>query len=194
MPKKSEKLPPNWDEIDDECQHIPLNCPWTITSENATLTVVITCLKWTFNYDFWIRVAAHPEGNPNISKQKDNIERNPLLESLSEALVDYENFPEPHLNSHQLHTLGKLLDSLTWRYNHHNSHYASCLSWSSHQQILWHRSRSRRWIFYPTNRTKNQLCSWRRTWRCWRTCKLHFQEESAVFFFTPRTSRWMVRE
>ena len=52
MPKKSENLPPNWDDIDDECQNILLNCPWTITSGNETLTVVITCLKWTFNYDF----------------------------------------------------------------------------------------------------------------------------------------------
>ena len=26
MPQKSENLPPNWDDIDDECQHIPLNC------------------------------------------------------------------------------------------------------------------------------------------------------------------------
>ena len=109
MPQKSENLPPNWDDIDDECQHIPLNCPWTITSGTETLKVVITCLKWTFNYDFWIRVTAHPEGNPKILKQ---IDINPLLVSLSEALDDYKNFPELHLNSYQLHILGELLDSL----------------------------------------------------------------------------------
>ena len=99
MPQESESLPPNWDNIDVECQLIPLNCPWTITSANGTLTVVITCLKWTFNYVFWITVTAHPEGNPYISKQIDNIRHNPLLESLSEALDEYEDFPEPHLNS-----------------------------------------------------------------------------------------------
>ena len=112
MPQKSGNLPPNWDDIDDECQHFPLNCPWVITSGIETLTVLITCLKWTFNYDCWIRVTAHPEGNPNISKQIDIIKHNPLLVSLSEALDDYENFPEPHLNSYQLHILGELLDSL----------------------------------------------------------------------------------
>ena len=112
MPQKSENLPPNWDDIDDECQHIPLNCPWSITSGTETLTVVITCLKWTFNYDFWIRVTAHPEGNPKISKQIDINQHNPLLVSLSEALDDYENFLEPHLNSYQLHILGEQLDSL----------------------------------------------------------------------------------
>ena len=112
MPKKSENLPPNWDDIDNECQHIPLNCPRTITSEDGTLTVDITCLKWTFNYDFWIRVTAHPEGNPSIVNQIEINKHNPLLVSLFEALDDYEDFPEPHLNSYQLHILGGLIDSL----------------------------------------------------------------------------------
>ena len=113
MLQKSEILLTNWDDIDDECQHIPLNCPWTITSGTETLTVVITCLKWTFKYDFWIRVTAVPEGNPNISKQIDINKRNPLLESLSEALDEYDDFPEPHLNSYPFHILGELLDSLS---------------------------------------------------------------------------------
>ena len=112
MPQKTENLPPTWDDIEDECQLIPLKCPWTITSENETLTVVSICLKWIFNYDFWIRVTAHPEGNPNISRQKDINKHNPLIVSLSEALDDYEDFPEPHLNSYQLHILEELLDSL----------------------------------------------------------------------------------
>ena len=30
---------------------------------------------------------------------------------------------------------------------------------------------------------QNQLCSWRRTWRCWSTGTQYFQEESAVFLF-----------
>ena len=108
------------DDIDDECQHIPLNCPWIITSGNETLTVVIKSLKWTFNYDFWIRVTAYPEWKPKVSKQIDIYNHQPLLASLSEALNYNEDFPEPHLNSHQLHILGKLMDSLFWRYNPHN--------------------------------------------------------------------------
>ena len=112
MPQEFEDHPPNWDNIDDECQQIPLNCSSTITSESETLTVVITCLKWTSNYDFWIRVAAHPEGNSSISKQTDINKHNPLLLCLSEALHNYEDFPEPHLNSDQRHILEELLDSL----------------------------------------------------------------------------------
>ena len=71
MPQKFENLAPNWDDIDDECQQIPLNCPWTITSENEAVKVVISCLKLNFNDDFWIRVTAHPERNSHISKQID---------------------------------------------------------------------------------------------------------------------------
>ena len=112
MPQKSEDLPLNWVDIDDECQYIPLKSPWTITSGNETLTVVNTFLKWTFNFDFWIRVTANPEGNPTISKQIDTNKHNPLLVSLSEAPDDYEDFPEPHLNSYQLQILRELLDSL----------------------------------------------------------------------------------
>ena len=107
-----ENLPPNWDDIDDECQHTPLNCPWTITSENEALTVVITRLRWTLNFDFWIRVTAHLEGNPIISKQIENNQHRTLLAPVSEALNDYEDFPETHLISYQLHFPGELLDSL----------------------------------------------------------------------------------
>ena len=52
MPQKIEHLPPNWDDIEEECQHVPLKCPWTITCENGTLAFIITSLEWTLNYDF----------------------------------------------------------------------------------------------------------------------------------------------
>ena len=112
LPYKFENIPQYWDDIDDECQHVPLNCPWTINFVNETLTVVITCLKWTFSYDFWMRVTAHPEKKPNIPKQIDLYDHHPLPSSLSKALNDKEDFLEPHLNSYQLHILGELADSL----------------------------------------------------------------------------------
>ena len=59
MPQKTEDLPPNWDDIEEACQHFPLNCPWTNAYEDGTLAFNITSLEWTFNYDFWIRVNAH---------------------------------------------------------------------------------------------------------------------------------------
>ena len=83
------------DELpEEECKHIPLNCIWPITSEHTNLTVIITCLKWTFNFELCVRVTAYQLGSPNISKQIDLDDHNPLLRSLTDALHLYEAFPE----------------------------------------------------------------------------------------------------
>ena len=87
------------------CKHVPLNCPWTINSPDEALTVIITCLKWTFNYDFWSRVTVHPEGNSGISKQIHSDDHHPLLKSLSDALNLY-------LNSFQLEILEESIEYL----------------------------------------------------------------------------------
>ena len=112
MSQNFENLPPNWDEIKEDCENISLACPWTITCKDGTLEFIITSLEWTFNYDFWIRVTAHPEGNPNNLQQINIDKYHFLLESLSEALYDYAEYSEPHLNPYQLHILGELFDFL----------------------------------------------------------------------------------
>ena len=115
MPQKLDNSP--LDKIsENECKHVPLNCPWIITSQDGTLTVIISCLKWTFNYDFWIRVTVHPDGNSGISKQIDLNDHHPLLKSLSDALKLYEAFPEPHLNFFQLEILDELIDYLDLKF------------------------------------------------------------------------------
>ena len=86
MPQNFENPPPNWDAFGEECQYIPLTCPWTITCKDGTLEFIITSLEWTFNYDFSIRVTAHPEGNPNKFQEINKDKHHFLLESLSEAL------------------------------------------------------------------------------------------------------------
>ena len=75
-----------WVDIAKECQHVSLTCPWTITCEDGTLAFIITSLEWTLDYDFWIRVTAHPKENAIISKRIDIDKYHPLPESLSEAL------------------------------------------------------------------------------------------------------------
>ena len=111
MPQKNEDLIPNWDDIEEECQYIPLKCPWTIACQNGTLAFINTRLQWTFNYDFCTRVTAHPE-EMHFSKEINIDNHHPLLKSLSEAPNDYVKVPEPHLNSLQFHILGELLDFL----------------------------------------------------------------------------------
>ena len=68
MPQKFESLILDLDEIpEDECKDIPLNCPWTVTSKDESVTVIITCLEWTFNYDSYVRVTAHPQGPQTLA-------------------------------------------------------------------------------------------------------------------------------
>ena len=87
MPKKIEGSKTHLDELpEEECRHIPLNCIWPITFRDTNLTVIITCLKWTFNLEFYVRVTAYQRGAPNISKQIDLDDHHPLLRSLSDAI------------------------------------------------------------------------------------------------------------
>ena len=115
MPQYFQNLPPNfhqWEDIKEDCEHTSLACPWIIFCEDGTLELIIASLEWTFNHDFWIRVTAHSEGNPNILEQININKHHLLLETLSKALIDYVELPEPHLISLQLHILGELLDFL----------------------------------------------------------------------------------
>ena len=111
MPQRLESLTTTLDEIpEEECKHIPLNCLSTITSQYTSLRVIITCLKWTFNYDSCVRVTAFALEAPNGSKQIDLDDNHALLRSLTVAHNLYEAFLEPHLSSHQLEILQELLN------------------------------------------------------------------------------------
>ena len=87
MPQKLERSVTILDGIpEEECKHIPLNYLWTSTSEDTTLTIIVTCLNWTFKYDFCVGVTAYPLGAPNVTKQIDLDDHHPLLRSLTDAL------------------------------------------------------------------------------------------------------------
>ena len=93
-----------------------LKCHWTITSKDESLTVTITYLKWTFNYDFRLRVTAHPQGAPIVSKQINLGDHHPRRRSLTDALNLHEAFPEPHLKPHQIDILEELIEVLDLNY------------------------------------------------------------------------------
>ena len=118
MPQNVESLILGLDERPEgECKLIPLNCPWTLTSKDERLAVILACLNWTFNYGFCVRLIAHPEGTPNVSKQLDPDDHHPLLISLIDALYIYETFPEPHLNTHQLDIVDDIMEYLDLNFN-----------------------------------------------------------------------------
>ena len=109
MPQNVESLILDMDKLpENKSKNIPVNCLWTITSKEESLTVIVTCLKWRCNYNFCVRVTAHPQGAPNLWKQIGLDNRHPVLRSLTDAPNLYEAFPEPHLKTHQLDILEKL--------------------------------------------------------------------------------------
>ena len=117
MPKNFESSITHLDELpEEECEHIPLSCIWPLTSQVTNLTVIITCLEWTFNLEFCVRVRAYQLGAPNFPKQIDLDDNHPMLRSLTNALHLYEVFPEPHLNSHQLEILEELMEYLHFKF------------------------------------------------------------------------------
>ena len=148
------------------------------------------CLNWTFNYDFWIGVTVHPEGNPNISKQIDVNKHKPLLESPSEALNDCKDFSWTRLElpSTSYSWRSSRLPIPRW-YNPHNGQYSSCLSWPGYRQVLRHRSWSRRWLFYTNDRKKKILLlqmhpqtpvNWQTTLSGRKRCSLLYSEDQPL--------------
>ena len=117
MAQKIESSLRHLDELpEEECKHIPLNCIWPITSQDTNLTAIITCLKWTFNFEFCVRVTTYRLGTPHIPKRIDLDDHHSLLRSLTDALYLYEAIPEPHLNSYQLEHLEELTEYLHFNF------------------------------------------------------------------------------
>ena len=119
MPQPAKQSPIVWNTLRDhgfdEVQHF--NCTWTITSKNIIITVNVTYLKLIFNYDLCIRVEIHPQRNPNAFELLDIDELHPLFKSLATALLNYNEFPEPHLKEFQLHVYGELMDHLSYKFD-----------------------------------------------------------------------------
>ena len=117
MPQKLESSITHLDELpEEECKHNPLNSLWPMTSQDTNLTVIKTCLKWTFNFEFCVRVTAYQLGALNIPKQIDLDDHNPVLRSLTDAVNIHEACPEHHLNSHKLQDLEELMEYLHFKF------------------------------------------------------------------------------
>ena len=67
-----------------------------------------------------MRVSFHPQGAPNVSKQKDSDDHHSLHRSLTDALNLYETFTEPRSNTHQFDILEELIEYLVLKFNRDN--------------------------------------------------------------------------
>ena len=55
----------------------------------------------------------HSQGNSKASQLLDIDELHPLFKSLATALLNYYEFPEPHLTEFQFDLYGELMDHLS---------------------------------------------------------------------------------
>ena len=115
MPYPTNQKSVVWNTLgNDGIDEIPyFDSPWTITTSNESIAVNIIYLKWTINYEFWIRVEILPQGNPKASQLLEIDEFHPLFKSLATALLKYYELPETHLTQFQLH--GELMDHLSYQ-------------------------------------------------------------------------------
>ena len=57
----------------------------------------------------------HPQENPKASQLLDIDELHPLFKTLATALLNYYEFPEPHLTEFQPHVYSELMDHLSYK-------------------------------------------------------------------------------
>ena len=91
MPHPANQISVVWNTLaDDGFDEIqPFNCSWAITTINEIFTGNIIYLKWTFIFDFWIRVEIPQQRSPTASQLLEIDEPHPLLKSVATALLNY---------------------------------------------------------------------------------------------------------
>ena len=103
---------------------IELNCPWTINvPSGASHDVMITKLRWSFENLFWLTAGIYPFENPAKPIALD-IQRETLaFAKLFITLNLYKQYPEPHINHHDIHTLRELMDTAEFHMRTYTSYY-----------------------------------------------------------------------
>ena len=105
-------------------EEFELNYPWTITvPSGASHDFMITKLRWSFDYPFWLTASVFPIENPAKPIILDNKRETLAFAKLFITLTLYKRFPEPHLTQHDIHTLRELMDTAEFHIGTYTSYY-----------------------------------------------------------------------
>ena len=105
-------------------EEIELNCPWTITvPPGASHDFMITKLRRSFEYPFWLTASIYPIENPAKPIILDNKRETLAFAKLLITLTLDKRYPEPHLTQHDIHTLRELMDSAEFHMGTYTSYY-----------------------------------------------------------------------
>ena len=112
----------NYDE--NKTEEIELDCPWSITiPSGASHYFMITKLRWSFEYTFWLTASIYPIDNPAKPIILDIKRKTLAFAKLFITLTLYKKYPEPHLTQHDIHTLRELMDTAEFHRGPHTSYY-----------------------------------------------------------------------
>ena len=84
---------------------------------------MITKLRWSFEYPFWLTVSIYPIENPAKAIMLDKKRETLAFAKLFITLTLYKRYPEPHLTQHDIHTLRELMDTAEFHMGTHTSYY-----------------------------------------------------------------------
>ena len=111
-----------YDETKNE--EIELNYPWIITvPSGANQNFMITKLRWSSEYSFWLTPSIYPIENPAKPIILDNKRETLAFANLFITLTLYKRYPEPHLTQHDIHTLRELMDTAEFHMGLYTSYY-----------------------------------------------------------------------
>ena len=93
----------------NEFKPIFLFCPWTLETLTQQLKVIITRIDFTLKRQFRLRLQAHPEGEPLLSKFNTLTKFHGHFASSIAAIQHYHDFPEFGFPEVDLTVLNSLL-------------------------------------------------------------------------------------
>ena len=109
---------------ENKIEETELNWPWTITvPSGASHVFMITKLRWSFEYPFWLTASIYPIENPTKPIILDIKRETLAFAKLFITLTLYKRYPEPHLTQHDIHTLRELMDTAEFHMGTHTSYY-----------------------------------------------------------------------
>ena len=114
------------DDIYDEkkIEETELICPWTTTvPSGASHDFMITKLRWSLEYPFWLIASIYPIENPAKPIILDIKSQTLAFAKLFITLTVYQKYREPHLTQHDIQTLRELMDTAEFHMGTYTSYY-----------------------------------------------------------------------
>ena len=109
---------------ENKIKKIELNYPWTITvPSGASHDFMISKLRWSFEYPFWLTASICPIENPAKPIILDIKRETLAFAKRFITLTLYKRYPQPRRTQHNIHTLQELMNTAEVHMGTYTSYY-----------------------------------------------------------------------